>query len=190
MIAYSIGNHRSYSGQELRLGFSVWAMGPPKDYLAIYPKAAEEIKKRGAATSHRLYALIDDVWPGVVDPRTAAEQNVLSEQYRIKLVALGFSDTVLVSQFTNQKQLQTIMQYATKITVSEFRKLLPESKKVKIDSLDLGELIGFFWHVAVLEVAISRFQLTGLLAGIRSEYFYLTARKLLQAHVVHFIKTL
>jgi len=85
--------------------------------------------------------------------------------------------------------LGACLSYATKVTVSEFWKLLPQSKKNTSDNLTLVEMVGFLWHIHVLGIALNEFQLTGLLAGIRSEFFYLTARKLLPPHDVYFINT-
>lgn len=189
MIAYSICESPHTPHNVLRLGFSVWARNPPKDYLSIYPKAAEEVKKRVGSENVSLCALIDDVWPMVTLSRTQREQQEISDQFIALLPDLGFHEVHLVSNFMKDIALGTYLPYATKVTLSEFWKLLPQSKKTISDDLTLKEILGFLWHIYVLEIALKEFRLTGLLVGIRSEFFYLIARKLLPPHDVYFVKT-
>lgn len=187
MITYSICE--SPPPKVLRLGFSVWARNPPKDYLSTYPKVAEEARKRAGSDNVSLCALVDDVWPMVALSRTHKEQQNISEHFITMLPDLGFHEVHLVSDFVKDVTLGACLQYATRITVSKFWKLLPQSKKTISDNLTLNEILEFLWHIHVLEIALREFQLTGLLVGIRSEFFYLTARKLLPPHDVYFVNT-
>jgi hypothetical protein len=189
MIAYSICESPPSPPKVLRLGFSVWARNLPKDYLSIYPKAAEEVRKRAGSDNVSLCALVDDVWPMVALSRTYKEQQNISDRFIALLPDLGFHEVHLVSDFVKDVALGAYLPYATKVTVSEFWKLLPQSKKTISDNLTLTEIIGFLWHIHVLKIALGKFQLAGLLAGIRSEFFYLTARKLLPPHDVYFVNT-
>jgi len=188
MIAYSICESLHTPPNVLRLGFSVWARNPPKGYLSIYPKAAEEARKRAESENVSLCALVDDVWPMVALSRTHREQQNISDQFAL-LPDLGFHEVHLVSDFVKDVALGAYLPHATRVTVSEFWKLLPQSKKTISDNLTLNEILGFLWHIHVLEIALGEFQLTGLLVGIRSEFFYLTARKLLPPHDVYFVNT-
>ena len=189
MIAYSICESPHTPPNVLRLGFSVWARNPPKDYLSIYPKAAEEARKRAGSENVSLCALVDDVWPMVALSRTHREQQNISDRFIALLPDLGFHEVHLVSDFVKDVALGAYLPHATKVTVSEFWKLLPQSKKTISDNLTLNEILGFLWHIHVLEITLGEFRLTGLLVGIRSEFFYLTARKLLPTHDVYFVNT-
>jgi len=188
MITYSI-RESLITSRILRLGFSVWANSQPKDYLAIYPKSTKEIGKTEKLEDVLLYAFVDDVWPRVVSSRRPESQKQISDLYVAKLKELGFYEIHLVSGFVDEVVLETFLNYANRITLSEFWKLLPQSKKDTLTDLNMTEVIGFLWHVYVLENAISKFELSGLIAGIRSEFFYLTARKLLPPHNLYFIDT-
>ncbi len=189
MIEYSICETPHTPSNVLRLGFSVWARNPPKDYLSIYPKAAEEARKKAGSENVSLSALVDDVWPMVSLSRTYKEQQNISDRFIALLPDLGFDEVHLVSDFVKDVALGAYLPFATRVTVSEFWKLLPQSKKSTLDNLTLNEILGFLWHIHVLETALGKFRLTGLLAGIRSEFFYLTARKLLPPHDVYFVNT-
>jgi len=189
MIAYSIRGSPPNPSKVLRLGFSVWARNPPKDYLSIYPKAAREVRSEAGSDNVLLCAIVDDIWPRVMLSRTHKEQQNISDHYTTLLPDFGFHEVHLASDFMEETALGACLSYATKVTVSEFWKLLPQSKKNTSDNLTLVEMIGFLWHIHVLGIALNEFQLTGLLAGIRSEFFYLTARKLLPPHDVYFINT-
>ncbi len=190
MIAYSLKRSPPIYSDDLKLGFSVWARSRPKDYLTIYPKIAKEIQNETMSSSFSLCALVDDIWPKTILSRTCGEQQDISSSYITLLPKFGFHEVHLVSEFVKENALEVCLSYATKITISEFWKLLPRSKKEDIENLTLVEMFGFLWHIHVLEIAINKFQITGLLAGIRSEFFYLTARKLLPPHDVYFINTL
>lgn len=189
MIAYRICEPSLTPFNVLRLGFSVWARNFPKDYLSIYPKAAEEIREKAGLKSVFLCALVDDVWPMVTLSRTYKEQQCISDRFTYLLPDLGFHEVHLVSDFMRNVGLGDYLAYATRVTLCEFWKLLPESKKIISDNLTLVEILGFLWHAHVLKVAFDKFQLTGLLAGIRSEFFYLTVRKLLPPHNIYFVNT-
>ncbi len=189
MITYSIYRPLGNSCEILRLGFSVWARNPPKDYLSVYPRAAQEVRNEMESDAIFLCALVDDIWPRVMLSRTRQEQQNISDLYTSLLPDLGFHEVHLASGFMEETALGTYLSYATKITVSEFWKLLPQSKKDISNNLTLVEVVGFLWHIYVLENALNKFKLTGLLAGIRSEFFYLTARKLLPPHNVYFVNT-
>jgi hypothetical protein len=189
MIVYSICESPHTPPNVLRLGFSVWARNHPKGYLSIYPKAAEEARKKAGSENVFLCALVDDVWPMVALSRTPREQQNISDQFIALLPDLGFHEVHLVSDFVKDVALGAYLPNATRVTVSEFWKLLPQSKKNISDNLTLNEILGFLWHIHVLEIALREFRLTGLLAGIRSEFFYLTARKLLPPHDVYFVNT-
>ena len=189
MIVHSICASSYTPPSTLRLGFSVWARNPPKDYLSVYAKAAEEVRKKSGLKNVSLCALVDDVWPMVTLSRTHKEQQSISDQFVALLPDLGFHGVHLVSDFVKDATLGAYLPHATKVTTSEFWKLLPQSKKTLSEKLTLDETLGFLWHVRVLEIALGEFRLTGLLAGVRSEFFYLTARKLLPRHDVHFVKT-
>lgn len=189
MIAYSICESPHTPPNVLRLGFSVWARNPPKDYLSIYSKAAEEARKRAGSENVSLYALVDDVWPMVALSRTHREQQNISDRFIALLPNLGFHEVHLVSDFVKDVALGTYLPHAARVTMSEFWKLLPQSKKTILDNLTLNEILGFLWHIHVLEVALGEFRLTGLLVGIKSEFFYLTAHKLLPPHDVYFVNT-
>jgi len=189
MIVYSICESPHTPPNVLRLGFSVWARNHSKGYLSIYPKAAEEARKKAGSENVFLCALVDDVWPMVALSRTPREQQNISDQFIALLPDLGFHEVHLVSDFVKDVALGAYLPNATRVTVSEFWKLLPQSKKNISDNLTLNEILGFLWHIHVLEIALREFRLTGLLAGIRSEFFYLTARKLLPPHDVYFVNT-
>jgi len=189
MIAYSIREPGFDSSKALRIGFSVWTRSSPKNYLSIYPEAAKEVFKSTTSASLSLCALVDDVWPRVELARTRDEQEAISSCYATLLPELGFNEIHFVSEFMTETVFDACLSIATKVTLSEFWKLLPQSKKDTLDDLTLAEVIGFLWHVHVLENAISRYKLTGILAGIRSEFFYLASRKLLPAHEVYFVNT-
>ncbi len=189
MIVYSICKSSCTPPNILRLGFSVWARNPPKDYLSIYPKAAEEARKKAGAENVFLCALVDDVWPMIALSRTRKEQQNISDRFVALLPNLGFHEVHLVSDFVKDTSLGAYLPYATRVTVSEFWKLLPQSKKTISDKLTLNEILGFLWHIHVLGIALEKFRLSGLLVGIRSEFFYLTARKLLPPHDVYFVNT-
>lgn len=189
MIAYNICESPLTPHNVLRLGFSVWARNLPKDYLSIYPKAAEEARKIVGSENVSLCALVDDVWPMITLSRTRKEQQNISDRFISLLPDLGFHEVHLVSDFVKDVALGEYLPYATRVTLSEFWKLLPQSKKTISDNLTLAEILGFLWHIHVLEIALGEFRLTGLLVGIRSEFFYLTARKLLPPHDVYFVNT-
>lgn len=189
MIAYNICESPLTPPNVLRLGFSVWARNPPKDCLSIYPKAAEEARKIVGSENVSICALVDDVWPMVTLSRTRKEQQNISDRFISLLPDLGFHEVHLVSDFVKDVALGEYLPYATRVTLSEFWKLLPQSKKTISDDLTLTEILGFLWHIHVLEIALGEFRLTGLLVGIRSEFFYLTARKLLPPHDVYFVNT-
>ncbi len=189
MIAYNIRGSLLNSSGILRLGFSVWARNLPKDYLSVYPKAAQEVQKEEKSDGVSLCALVDDIWPRVILSRTHEEQRNISDHYTARLPELGFHEVRFASDFMKETVLGACLTHATRVTISEFWKLLPQNKKNIPDNLTLVEVIGFLWHINVLESALKEFRLTGLLAGIRSEFFYLTARKLLPPHDVYFLNT-
>lgn len=189
MIAYSICESTPAPPKVLRLGFSVWARNPPKDYLSIYPKAAEVARKRAGSDNVSLCALVDDIWPMVALSRTYKEQQNISDHFIALLPNLGFHEVRFVSDFVKDVVLGAFLPYATRVNMSEFWKLLPQSKKTISDKLTLTEILGFLWHIHVIKIALGEFQLAGLLVGIRSEFFYLTARKLLPPHDVYFVNT-
>jgi hypothetical protein len=103
--------------------------------------------------------------------RTYEEQKNISDQFIALLPDLGFYEVHLVSDFVKDVALGLYLFHATRVSVSEFLKLLPKSKREILDTLTLTEILGFLWHIHVLETGLSEFQLTGLLAGIRSEFF-------------------
>lgn len=189
MIEYSICESPHTPPNILRLGFSVWARNPPKDYLSIYSQAAEEARKRAGSENVSLCALVDDIWPMVTLSRTRKEQQNISDYFIALLPDLGFHEVHLVSDFVKDFVLGSCLLDATRVNVSEFWKLFPQSKKTISDNLTLTEILGFLWHIHVLKIALGEFQLTGLLVGIRSEFFYLTAHKLLPPHDVYFVST-
>lgn len=173
---------------EQLLGFSVWARNDPKDYLASYPVAAKVIATSHHLKSVGLVALVDDVLPRILEGRTVDQQQEISNLYLAKLPKIGFDQVHLVSAFVPEGHLWGYLRFSTKFTSSQFSKLLPESKR-KQGELDLFEVAGFLWHLYVLDVALGKFKLTGFLAGIRSEYFYLAARQALKSHSVYFLGT-
>jgi hypothetical protein len=191
MIAYSICKSKpaTPSSKIARLGFSVWAKNSPKDYLSIYPKAAEEVRKTTQADTVCLCALVDDVWPMISLPRERQEQQEISNQFVTLLPNIGFHETYLVSDFIEDISLENCLPHAERTTWAEFWKLLPQSKKNIPENLTFVEVLEFLWQIYILEIALNKFQLTGFLAGIRSEFFYLAARKLLPPHDVHFVNT-
>jgi len=188
MIAYNICDLPIDPSKDFKLGFSVWARKPPKNYLSVYPRTVQEIKKETGSENLSLYALVDDIWPKVVFARSSEEQQEISDGY-LKLLGLGFQRVLFVSDFVEETILETFFSGALKLTVSEFWKLLPQSKKRVSKELTFVELLGFFWHVHVLKTAFDKFGITGLLVGIRSEFFYLTSRKLLPPHNLYFVDT-
>jgi hypothetical protein len=190
MIAYNIRESPlDNSPKILRLGFSIWAKSLPKNYLSIYPKAAQNIQKETGSDTVLLCALVDDIWPRLILSRTCEEQQNISDCYIALLPTIGFHEVYLASNFMKKNVLEACLSYSTKVTISEFWKLLPQSKKNIPDNLTLVEIIGFLWHINLLGNALEKYQLTGLLAGIRSEFFYLTARKLLPPHDIYFVNT-
>lgn len=189
MIAYNIRGSPPVAPDVLHFGFSIWARKPPKNYLSIYPKAAHKIQKERGVNSVFLYALVDDVLPRIVLSRTHEEQQNISNHYINLLPNFGFHEVCLVSNFAEEAALGACLSYANRVTISEFWKLLPQSKKNISDNLTLTEIFGFLWHIHVLEIAFNEFQLTGLLVGVRSEFFYLTVHKLLPQYDLYFINT-
>jgi len=178
--------HRTPIFPDQKFGFSVWARGEPKPYLAEYPRVAKTIAGNHGLKSHALLAIVDDVLPAVQLSRSADEQNRMSELYRKQLPELGFDEVCFVSDIVPAASFGDYLKFASGFTSMQFMKLLPETKKAKSE-LKLTEVIGFLWHLRVMEVAIERFSLTGFLAGVRSEFFYLAARQVLQPHDVHFL---
>ena len=174
----------------LRLGFSVWARSKPKDYLSTYPTAIKELENNVYSKNISLYALVDDIWPRIILSRTEKEQKRISNDYKKTLPELGFSNVILASDFMRENVLEECLGHAKKITISEFWKLLPKSKKADLENLFLSEILGFFWHIEVLKVAFEKFKLNGFLAGIRSEFFYLKAQKFFPPHNIYFINTI
>jgi len=189
MIAYSICNLKTDLSEPLILGFSVWARKSPKEYLSIYPKVVREIRKNIGVKKILLYALVDNVWPRVVFSRKIEEQQEISDDY-LTLLKLGFDKVVFVSDFVKEDNLMTCLNDTQDVTLSEFWKLLPKSKKEGLGNLTLVEILGFLWQVFVLRKAFAKFRISGLLAGIRSEFFHLTARKLLPSHNLYFVNVL
>ncbi len=170
------------------LGFSVWARTAPKDYLASYPEAVKTVATSFGLASIGLIALVDDVLPRILEKRTTEEQREISKQYLAELPKLGFNEVHLVSAFVPEDDMWGYFQFSTRFTGMQFSKLLPESKGTQSE-LYLSEIAGFLWHLYVLDNAIAKFHLTGFLAGIRSEYFYLAARQALETHDVYFLET-
>ena len=189
MITYNIRKISNNSCDNLRLGFNIWAKNSPKDYLRIYPESINEIKQITGSKSAIIYALVDDVWPMHMFSRTNKEQEEISSKYISSLLTTGFHDVRLVSDLISNTCLGEYLFYANRITISEFYKLLPQSKKINLDKLTLIEVIEFFWHTHLLEIFFKKLKLTGFLAGIRSELFYLMARKILPPHDVYFVNT-
>lgn len=187
MIAYDIRGSTA-PPEVMRLGFSVWARNKPKDYLLKYPEAAREIASKAGAGRVLLYALVDDIWPKLSLSRTHEEQREISLCYSAQLPGLGFDEVHLVSSFVEEMSLGGYWHHASKVSVPEFWKVLPQSKRGEADKLDLTEALSFIWHIHVLGAAFREFHLSALLAGIRSEFFYLAARKLLPPHDTYFIK--
>lgn len=187
MLTYSIIRSPSFP-KILNIGFSVWANKEPKDYLIVYPKATQEIKEITKSDTIVLHAIVDDVWPSIISARSYEEQRYISNLYITKLKEFGFDKVYLVSDFVKDFTLGAYLPYSNGVTVPEFWKLLPKSKKDTQPTL--AEIIEFVWQVYVLGRAIDDFNLSGLLAGIRSEFFYLSAHKLLPPHDVYFSKTI
>ena len=190
MITHRICSQATDCSQTLRIGFSVWARSPPKEYLSAYPNAFQEIRGDSNSAHDALLALVDDIWPRMMLSRTPEEQKNVSDQYAHMLPRMGFTEVHLVSEFSDTTALKQCMYLGEKVTLSEFYKLLPQSKKVDFDRLTMVEILGFLWHVNVVQNAIDKYGLTGIIAGIRSEFFYLTARKLLSPHDLYFVETL
>ena len=189
MIAYSICDLKTDLSEPLIFGFSVWARKSPKEYLSIYPKVVQEIRKKIGVKKILLYALVDDVWPRVVFSRRIEEQQKISKDYRM-LLKLGFDKVLFISDFVRENNLITCLNDTQNVTLSEFWKLLPKSKKEVLGDLTFIEILGFLWQVFVLKKAFAKFGMSGLLVGIRSEFFYLTARKLLPSHNLYFVNVL
>lgn len=179
---------RSPALSDQLLGFSVWAKTAPKDYLASYPEAAKAIAKSSSLASVGLIALVDDVLPRIMEKRTSEEQGEISKLYIAHLPKLGFDQVHLVSTFVSEDNPWDYFRFSTRFTGMQFAKLLPESKGMQ-EGLNLSEVVGFLWHLYVLDNAMAKFKLTGFLAGIRSEYFYLAARQVLESHDVYFLQT-
>ncbi len=171
-----------------RLGFSVWARGSPKSYLSEYPELAKALAVNQKFESLKIVALIDDVLPMITLGRNLIEQEKVSKEYTDKMPTFGFDSVHLVSDFVSHDLLWEYLKFATGFTGTEFMKLLPKSKQEQ-GELGLSEIVSFLWHIHVMEIAIDRFQLTGFLAGIRSQFFYLAARKVLTPHDVYFLGT-
>ncbi|MDB5265597.1 MAG: hypothetical protein JWM39_310 [Parcubacteria group bacterium] len=171
-----------------RLGFSVWARGAPKPYLATYPQAAKSLIGENAITEVKVVGLVDDIWPLILYSRTDEEQSQISQEYLTNLPQLQFDEVYLVSTFVDVSEYWEYLQYSLKFSTSQFLKLLPKSKGT-IDDLRSSEIIGFLWHLHVIRVAMEKFGLNGFLAGIRSEYFYLAARQALPPFSVFFLST-
>lgn len=169
-----------------RLGFSVWARGAPKSYLRAYGSEAKEVIS-GADGHVTTIALVDDILPRVTLNRTDAAQQEFSDMYLTQLPALGFDEVHLVSKFLGSCDFWDILKHGLGCSTSEFHKLLPQSKKGDLDGLTLDELSAFLWHVRVVEVALDLFDLTGFVAGIRSEFFYLTCRRLTKPFSIYFL---
>lgn len=174
------------SEPDQKLGFSVWARSGPKSYLAEYPKIAKGLVSDGKFKSVKLVAFIDDVLPMITLGRTINEQRGVSKMYLDQMSILGFDSVHLVSDFVSMGQPWEYMKFASAFTSSEFAKLVPKSKGEKSD-LTLSEVVGFLWHLRVMESAMRNFQVTGFLAGIRSQFFYLAARQVLPSHNVYFL---
>jgi hypothetical protein len=169
-----------------RLGFSVWARGAPKQYLSEY---GSKLKKAISSADGYIttVALVDDVLPRVILNRPMEVQQELNEMYLTQLPLLGFDEVHLVSTFLGPCGLWDILKHGLCCSTSEFQKLLPQSKKGDPNSLTLDELSAFLWHVRVIEVALEIFNLSGFVAGIRSEFFYLTCRRLTKPFSVYFL---
>jgi hypothetical protein len=189
MIEYGIRGSSTNFSESLRFGFSIWARNQPKDYLSVYPKALQEIGSELGSKNVSLCALVDDVLPRITLSRTLNEQKEVSDSFLSKLPSLGFHEVYLVSNFVEESNVVDCLSYASRVTVAEFWKLLPKSKKEIQENVSLSEITSFLWHIYVLDMALKKYQLTGFIAGIRSEYFYLSARKLLPPHDTYFVNT-
>ncbi len=171
-----------------RLGFSVWARSEPKSYLCEYGERAKNLL-RSESRAISMIALVDDVLPQLTLGRSREQQREYNEKFLTMLPTLGFDDVHLISDFLDQNDFWSILKNGMGCSTSEFYKLLPQSKKGDIDNLKLDEVISFLWHVRVIEVSMELFDLSGFVAGIRSEYFYLTCRHLLKPFSVYFLAT-
>lgn len=189
MIVYSIRESHP-PDNILRLGFSVWARNYAKNYLSLYPKAAKDAQTISKSDNVYLYSLVDDIWPLVSLQRSQNEQEDITKNFLVQLQIFGFDEIHLVSKIVEKTSPGNFLPLASKFTISEFGKILPQSKKVEFEKLNLSEILGFLWHIYVLNIAFKKFQLNGLLVGIRSEFFYLASRKLLPPHDVYFVKTI
>jgi hypothetical protein len=173
---------------EQRLGFSVWAKNNPKDYLVEYPQAAATLRTSGKFKSVALTAIVDDILPRVILGRSLDEQATISAEYLKLLPNIGFDVVHLVSEFVPENFFWGYLKFAPRFSGSQFMKLLPEGKHLENKS-SFSEVVSFLWHLYVLEAAVDHFALTGFLAGIRSEYFYLAVRQVIPKIDVYFLGT-
>jgi hypothetical protein len=182
-----------YSDQKSQkqiLGFVLWAMSPPKDYISKYGLIGNKILTSSGKHDGVLVAAVDDIFPMIISGRGKEEQQGINNDYSQKLISSGFSSVVFSSEIVNPSlALSECLLVGKEFTTSQFIKLLPKSKHDSFRDLTLFELFEFLWQLYFIKAVISHYNTTGLLGGIKSEFLYYAVRQIFKSQDIYLVST-
>ena len=188
MLEYFIKGVKANFEQRANFGFNTWARKEPGDYLAIYPKLMKDFFKDNPEVKLKMSGIVDDVLPKIVFRRSEYEQSAVNDQFAEKMHGYGFNEVHFVSKSLEKIQIAQLVELLNRFTYSDFDNVLPEVKKVGNPQIPLNELFEFIWQVRVLQLFLDEKDIDGFVTGIRTERFYLAARKVLPDHSLFFAK--
>lgn len=158
--------------QEQPAGFNIWTKNLPKDYIGLYADYAQE-------NDLTLTGIVDDLLPEVVFRRTSEETAAYNGAYKEFMERSGFHDVRFVSEFMPSRKgdLEAIVDMGTKLSLTDFMRLLPEKKRNVQTSLTLSEMVDATWQLCVLESSVSALGINRFLTGKRSTALFRLAKE-------------
>jgi hypothetical protein len=128
--------------------FATWTRKPPGDYLLNYVHVSNTINP-----SEKLLVLVDDVLSMAMFNRGQNEQDAYNSDYAnffesTQKARILFSSDLLSK--TNYSEL--LVANGRKVSLRDFIALLPESKRVEVQPLDLAEVINTLHNLIIIDI--------------------------------------
>lgn len=134
---------------EPRIALAIWANKPPQPNLRILIALAREL------APHNTCVFVDDLCPRIVHPRrTDLQQIRLNKLYSQFFSSYGSEvsfSSVIYQRSHEERFLSSLMALASKVTINEFRHILPPSKKTAFPAICLKDLFHFLLHLRFLD---------------------------------------
>lgn len=188
MLEYCIRSATANFRLSANVGFSTWARKPPGEYLRLYPIMMKKVFEDEPNVRLKMLGIVDDVLPRLILSRSEYDQSLINDQFSEAMNRMGYDRVCFVTKDMDRIQIAHLNRLLSRFTFADFNSVLPEVKLREDVGVCLSDLFEFVWHVRVLQLFLEDGRVDAFATGIRTERFYLTARKALPDHSLFFAK--